>query len=127
MPKSTYYLTRFILLRLLGFVYLFAFLSLATQVIPLIGHDGLYPADLFLEKVYQGTILESFWNIPTLFWFHISDSTLIIFSLIGLILSFILFIGYANVPLLFALWFIYMSFTKIGQLFYGYGWEIQLL
>ena len=62
--KSTYHLTRFVLLRLLGFVYLFAFLSLATQVIPLIGHDGLYPADLFLEKAYHGTILESFcWSI----------------------------------------------------------------
>jgi len=125
--KSTYYLTRFVLLRLLGFVYFFAFLSLATQVIPLIGHDGLYPADLFLERVGQGTNLESFWNLPTLFWFHISDSALVIFSLIGIILSFILLIGYANIPLLFALWFLYMSFIKIGQLFYGYGWEIQLL
>ena len=74
MLKSTYYLTRFIILRLLGFVYLFAFLSLATQVIPLIGHDGLYPADLFLDRVGQGTTFESFWNIPTLFWFHICGS-----------------------------------------------------
>src|SRR5262249_6314513 len=31
-PRPTYWLTRFVLLRLLGFVYLFAFLSLATQV-----------------------------------------------------------------------------------------------
>lgn len=125
--KSTYHLTRFILLRLLGFVYFFAFLSLAIQVIPLIGHDGLYPAHLFLERVYQGTTLESFWNLPTLFWFHISDTALLTFSWLGVILSLILLIGFANVPFLLVLWFLYMSFNNIGQLFYGYGWEIQLL
>jgi len=39
-----YWLTRFAILRLLGFVYFFAFLSLACQVLPLIGSDGLLPA-----------------------------------------------------------------------------------
>ena len=127
LKKSSYYLTRFVLLRLLGFVYFFAFLSLATQVIPLIGHDGLYPADLFLQRVDQGTTLGSFWNIPTLFWFHISDTAILVLSGLGVLLSLILLLGFANVPLLVVLWFLYMSFTNIGQLFYGYGWEIQLL
>jgi len=125
--KSSYHLTRFVLLRLLGFVYFFAFLSLATQVIPLIGSDGLYPADLFLQRIDQGSTLKSFWTLPTVFWFHISDNTLIILSWLGVLLSFILLIGFANIPLLLALWIIYMSFTNIGQIFYGYGWEIQLL
>ncbi len=42
--RPSYWLTRFVLLRLLGFVYCAAFLSLATQLLPLIGHDGLLPA-----------------------------------------------------------------------------------
>ena len=41
---NTYWLTRFLLLRLLGIVYLAAFLSLAVQVLPLIGAHGLLPA-----------------------------------------------------------------------------------
>ena len=125
--KSSYHLTRFVLLRLLGLVYFIAFLSLATQVIPLIGHEGLYPADLFLQRIDQGTTLQSFRNVPTVFWFHISDNALLVLSWGGVLLSFILLVGFANVPLLLVLWFLYMSFIHIGQLFYGYGWEIQLL
>ena len=47
----TYWLTRFFILRLLGFVYFFAFLSLAIQVLPLIGSNGLLPATSFLHSV----------------------------------------------------------------------------
>jgi len=39
--QPTYWLTRFLILRLLGLVYFFAFLSLARQVLPLIGEHGL--------------------------------------------------------------------------------------
>jgi hypothetical protein len=35
--------------------------------------------------------------------------------------------GFANVPILAVLWFLYMSFVHVGQEWYGYGWEIQLL
>src|SRR5262245_11092821 len=41
--RPSYWLTRFAILRLLGLVYLVAFLSLARQVLALIGHDGLLP------------------------------------------------------------------------------------
>jgi hypothetical protein len=34
--------------------------------------------------------------------------------------------GFANVPMLVILWFLYMSFVHVGQEWYGYGWEIQL-
>ena len=35
--------------------------------------------------------------------------------------------GATNALLQFALWALYLSFVQIGQLFYGYGWETQLL
>jgi hypothetical protein len=35
--------------------------------------------------------------------------------------------GFANAWLLALLWFLYMSFVHVGQEWYGYGWEIQLL
>jgi hypothetical protein len=50
---ATYWLTRFLILRLLGFVYVAAFASLIGQLLPLIGHDGLLPADLFLDRVRE--------------------------------------------------------------------------
>ncbi len=125
--KPEYFITRFVLLRLLGFVYFFAFLSLATQVIPLIGENGLLPAKNFLETFRFDSKLDAFFNLPTIFWFKISDNMLLILSWFGVLLSFVVMIGFANVPIMVVLWFLYMSFVHIGQLFYGYGWEIQLL
>jgi len=126
---SGYWLTRFVFLRLLGFIYFFAFLSLATQVIPLIGDKGLLPADNFLDAVGSrfGSKVDAFITLPTIFWAGVSDNLLLILSWMGVILSIIVFIGYANSILMFVLWALYMSFVHIGQVWYGYGWEIQLL
>jgi hypothetical protein len=124
-PKETYWLTRFALLRLLGFVYLFAYLSLALQVRALIGHHGILPADLFLQKVqaYGG----GFWQLPSLFWLGINDTVLVIGAWSGVALSIVILFGYANAIMLIVLWILYMSYVHIGQLFYGYGWEIQMI
>jgi hypothetical protein len=35
--------------------------------------------------------------------------------------------GYANAIILALLWALYMSFVHVGQDWYGYGWEVQLL
>jgi len=124
-----YWLTRFVFMRLLGFIYFFAFLSLATQVIPLIGDSGLLPADNYLENIGSrfGSKIDAFIALPSIFWLGVSDNALSILSWIGVILSLVVLIGYANSILMFVLWALYMSFVHIGQTWYGYGWEIQLL
>src|SRR5947207_2742194 len=48
---NSYWLTRFVILRLLGFVYAVAFLVAAQQLVPLIGEHGLTPATHFLANV----------------------------------------------------------------------------
>ncbi len=128
-PVSSYWLTRFLILRLLGFVYFFAFLSLATQVLPLVGHAGLLPADSFLSRVEQqlGSRWAGFLTLPSLFWAGISDSALLALSWLGVALSLVVLAGFANAILLLGLWALYMSFVHIGQDWYGFGWEIQLL
>jgi len=123
---SDYWLTRYVLLRFLGFVYFFAFLSLAMQVVPLIGEKGLLPADTYLDAVTASSD-PSFFDMPTLFWFHLSDNWLLFFAWLGVLISLIVLLGYANGITLILLWFLYMSFVHIGQLWYSYGWEIQLL
>ena len=42
-------------------------------------------------------------------------------------LSLVVLAGFANALLMAALWALYMSFVHVGQDFYGYGWEMQLL
>src|SRR4051794_19084819 len=126
---NSYWLTRFLILRLLGFVYAVAFLIAATQLVPLIGEHGLTPASDFLNVVQTqlGSRSAGMLRIPTLFWLGISDNGLSIFSWMGFALSLIVLGGYANAILLAVLWAMYMSIVHIGQIWYGYGWEIQLL
>src|SRR5262249_2722215 len=126
---NSYWLTRFVILRLLGFVYAIAFLVAANQLVPLIGQHGLTPATHFLNVVQTqlGSQSAGMLRVPTLFWFGISDNTLTIFCWAGFALSLIVLCGYANAILLTVLWAMYMSIVHIGQIWYGYGWEIQLL
>src|SRR5436189_2046742 len=126
---NSYWLTRFVILRLLGFVYAVAFLIAANQLVPLIGEHGLTPARDFLNVVQTqlGSRSAGMLRIPTLFWVGISDNALLIFSWIGFALSLVVLSGYANAILLAVLWAMYLSIVHIGQIWYGYGWEIQLL
>ena len=126
---SDYWLTRFVFLRILGIVYIFGFLSLAHQVVPLVGSNGLLPADNYLDAIGSrfDLKLDAFMEFPTIFWFHLSDTFLSILAWAGVLLSLVVVMGFANVPILFVMWALYFSFVSIGQVWYGYGWEIQLL
>src|SRR5947199_170641 len=126
---NSYWLTRFVILRLLGFVYAVAFLVAVQQLVPLIGEHGLTPANHFLASVQTqlGSRTAGVLRVPSLFWFGISDHGLIIFAWTGFALSLVVFACYANAIILIALWAMYMSIVHIGQVWYGYGWETQLL
>ena len=124
----TYWLTRFVILRLLGAVYLVAFLVAANQLVPLIGEHGLLPVGSFFEQVREslGSRAAGFARLPTFFWFTRSDSALVATAWLGAALSAVVVAGYANALLLAALWALYLSIVHAGQDWYGYGWEIQL-
>jgi hypothetical protein len=126
--RPTYWLTRFLLLRLLGIVYAIAFLVAIDQILPLIGSHGLTPVDTFLRRVTESVGYSTgFFRLPSLFWLDHSDTALLTAAWVGFLLSCVIAAGFANALLLFVLWFLYMSFCNIGQEWYGYGWEIQLL
>lgn len=122
-------ITVFLFLRLLGFIYFIAFLSLSHQLRPLIGANGLYPAHLYLDRLRANEVstAAAFLQLPTIFWIDTSDAFMQVAAYAGVVLAGLVVAGAANVPLLASLWFLYMSFVHIGQLFYGYGWEILLL
>ena len=128
--EATYELTRLVLLRLLAFVYLAAFIGLALQVEPLLGARGLLPAAGYVQAVRDQLGAGAFWRQPTLFWpglLGTSDAALRVASVVGVALSIAALLGATNALLQLALWALYMSFVHVGQIFYGYGWEIQLL
>jgi hypothetical protein len=125
--RPTYWLTRFVFLRLLGAIYFVAFLSLSQQLLPLLGKNGILPAHVFLERVTESQGGPAFAELPSLFWLDCSDSFLSAAALAGLALSAAVALGLANAFMMAALWFLYMSFIHVGQIFYSYGWEILLL
>src|SRR5436190_1216308 len=127
-PRATYWLTRFVILRLLGTIYAIAFLVAINQIIPLIGSDGLTPLNIYLRQVSAALGIDGgFIRLPSLFWIWHSDTALITVAWIGFLLSLIVLAGYANGLMLTVLWLLYMSFVHVGQEWYGYGWEIMLL
>ena len=127
--KPTYWLTRFVILRLLGMVYAVAFLVAAQQLLPLIGSHGLLPLDHFLPRVqaYYGSPWDGFRNVPSLFWLNDSDTMLVVLPWIGFALACVVIAGFANSIIMVLLWALYMSIVHIGQDWYAFGWETQLL
>mgnify|MGYP001026515890 CR=1 FL=1 len=124
-----YWLTRYVFLRLMGLMYLFAYLTLVFQGIPLLGENGLLPATNYLNAVGSNfnSKTDAFIAMPTVFWFSFSDTMFTVLAWIGAILSVLVLVGYANSIILFILWFLYLSFDHIGQTWYSFGWEMQLL
>jgi hypothetical protein len=125
--QATYELTRFVVLRLLAVVYFFAFFSLARQLEPLLGSHGLVPIGQFLAAKRGELGAAAYWRIPSIFWLDSSDAALVGAAWLGVVLSAGALAGITSAPLQLALWVLYSSFVHVGQIFYGYGWELQLL
>lgn len=127
-PATSWWLTRFVLLRFLGLVYLTGFLVAAHQLVPLVGHDGLTSADVYLERVQEqkGGRWEAFLEMPTIFHWNCSDAFLQGVAWTGVVLSALVLAGFANVPIMLVLWILYLSISHVGGLWYGYGWDMQL-
>lgn len=131
-PKSQksadYIVVRLIFLRGLGLVYFVAFTSIFIQVLGLIGRNGILPAEAFLQQAAaQVSGMERFFLVPTLFWMNCSDLALRLLTGCGAVLSLLVVCGIASGPLLFCLWFMYLSVVTVGGDFMSFQWDILLL
>lgn len=132
LEPSAHLLTRWLFLRALGAVYLFAFISVWMQVIGLIGHDGILPADQLMAAVKQQCAAQHIgWDryhqLPTFCWFDSSDAFLKFQCAAGAVLAGLLILGIAPIPCLVALWMLYLSLVNVGQDFFGFQWDGLLL
>jgi hypothetical protein len=62
----TFTRSRWLFLRLIGFVYLIAFVSLAVQVTGLVGEHGLLPVREFLGQIREQHGASAYYSWPTL-------------------------------------------------------------
>src|SRR5690606_21911432 len=90
-----------------------------------LGSYGLTPVATYVDLLHGDG--QSFVDVPSLFMLGASDGALQARAIVGLVLSLALLVGYANVPSLLQLWFIYGSYQRVGQLLFAFGWQIQIL
>ncbi len=127
----TYFAARRWFLRLLGLIFLIAFLSLWVQIDGLIGSNGITPVSEFLPAVHAQLGDRAFSVMPTLFWLNSSDAFLHFLCGAGVVLSLLLIFRIAPAISLAALVVSYLSFAAISDGFlnpyFGYQWDILLI
>ena len=137
--KLSYVLTRVLFLRALAGVYFVAFLVAYQQNEGLLGDEGLLPAKRYFQRLKDHVggsnagAWDAFQQFPTLLWFLDFEGAATVnylqqFALAGLTLSgFLFYYGHANTIIMTLLWILYFSIDTMGQRWYSFGWETQLL
>jgi len=122
-----YWHSRWLLERSLALIYLVAFVVALNQFVPLLGEHGLLPVPRFVSAIPFG-------DTPSLFFFFPTDRAFTFAAWAGIILSVVAVSGLAQrrhallaAVVWASLWVLYLSFTNVGQTFYGFGWESLLL
>jgi lipase maturation factor 1 len=123
----TYFWARRWFLRVLGLIYLIAFVSLWAQANGLIGANGISPVSQFLPAVYEQLGRQAYSLLPTLSWFNCSNAFLHFLCGGGVAFSLLLVLGIAPAICLTALFVFYLSLTIAGQTFLSFQWDILLL
>jgi hypothetical protein len=122
-------LTSQIFLRLLGLIYLAAFLSLYVQINGLVGPEGILPLEYQLKYAESQLGQPAAWlRLPSLFWWiGSSEAALEISALLGAGLSLLLVFARWQRGALILLFILYLSLYHAGQIFTNFQWDTLLL
>jgi hypothetical protein len=127
LDSGEYQRSSWLFLRVLGLIYLGAFVSFGLQVTGLIGSQGILP----LQEDLQGLVAEygrdAHWLFPSVFWLDASDITLQVVCVAGVVAALLLtgnILTRLMLPLLFVL---YLSLVYAGQVFMSFQWDFLLL
>jgi len=113
-------------LRLMGLVYLLAFLSYALQWELLYSDEGLLPVSLFFERL-PANYRQNFLEFPALYSFVPHETGQVWLQLLGLAASVALFAGILPKLCSIICYFCYLNFVLTGHTFMSFQWDILLL
>src|SRR5215471_8802512 len=122
-----YFWARRWFIRLLGLIFLIAFVSLWVQIDGLIGSNGITPVAQFLPVARAQLGDRAVSILPTLCWLNSSDAFLHFLCGGGVVLSLLLICGIAPAISLVALVIFYLSLAIAGQTFLSFQWDILLI
>jgi len=128
----TYQLSGFVFPRLVGLIFLSAFVSLWVQIDGLAGSQGILPVAAQLEAVKNhfaanGADGTAWLQFPTLLWFGWSDAMLHFWLGVGAFASVLLVLGSAPAISAFVAWACYLSFAAAVPVFLNFQWDALLL
>ena len=122
-----YDLVSFLFLRLLGLVYLSAFVSFAVQAQGLIGSHGILPLAELVDGLAGRLGPQRFFLMPMVFWINDSDVAIQAVGWVGAGLSLLLVFNLLPRLTLFLLYALYLSLFYAGQTFMSFQWDTLLL
>ena len=131
---SSYILSRWVFLRLLGLVYVIAFLSLWGQLAGLVGRARNSSGRLIFCRPCSSTYGSDAYHLfPTLAWINSissinsSDAGLKFLCGAGALAGLLVVLGVVTGPALALAWVFYLSLVTVGQEFLSFQWDILLL
>jgi hypothetical protein len=122
-----YDLVSFVFLRLLGLIYLSAFVSFGVQALGLIGSHGILPIAALVKLIGSSAGVERFFVMPMLFWINASDLAIRLVCWAGAGFSLLLLFNVLPRLSLLALYVLYLSLLYGGQTFMSFQWDTFLL
>jgi predicted DCC family thiol-disulfide oxidoreductase YuxK len=120
-------LAAFLFLRLIGLIYLSAFVSFGVQALGLIGNHGILPVAELVKLISSGAGVERFFVMPMLFWINASDLAIRLVCWTGAGFALLLILNVLPRLSLFALYVLYLSLLYGGQTFMSFQWDTFLL
>lgn len=124
---TQYKLVSWLFLRLLGLIYLAAFLSFGSQALGLIGSNGIAPVANLVQAGNQLLGTERYWQIPMLFWFNSSNLMIKLVFGAGIVSSILLIFNRLSRINLLLLYILYLSLIYAGQVFMTFQWDLLLV
>lgn len=114
-------------LRAIGIFFLSAFVSLHSQILGLIGSQGLRPAAHLLSTLRERHGLIRFWEVPSLLWMNDSDGALTALVWLGILFSVLLIANVAPRVSIACCLVLFLSFVSAASEFSEYQSDGMLL
>jgi hypothetical protein len=114
-------------LRILGCIYLVAFVSFGTQALGLIGSHGILPLGDYLQAASEAAGKSAYWDVPSVLWLNSSDWALRAVWLLGAACAGVAAAGWWPRTALAACLVLWLSICSAGQDFLSFQWDVLLL
>jgi hypothetical protein len=114
-------------LRVMGAIYVLAFLSFGVQSAGLVGSRGILPATEYLDAVKGATGSWAFWYAPTVLWVSPSDGAITAVWVVGTVCGLAALLGWRQRWVLAGCWVLWLSLCSAGQDWLSFQWDMLLV